>query len=100
MPKPAIPPSTQTLITGQEQGGSPISTVGQLRNRVVSVNAPKDIGTLLIDSLLLAHGIKPNQVHFANNVPFPGVAAALTAPKTPISAATHVRPRAIFSAGG
>ena len=139
VPTPAIPPSTQTLITGQEQGnyditagdyvtyiedqlgadgapkadlriiaeasflqpnvlalmvkgGSAISTVGQLRNRVISVNAPKDIGTLLIDSLLLTHGIKPNQVHFANNVPFPGVAAALTEPNTLISASFAPEP--------
>ena len=132
VPTPAIPPSTQTLITGQEQGnyditagdyvtyiedqlgadGAPkadlriiaeasflqpnvlallvkgesaISTVSQLKNKVVSVNAPKDIGTLLIDSLLLEHGLRPNQVHFTN-VPFPVVATALTTPHSPVSA--------------
>ncbi len=131
VPTPQIPPSTQDLINGQEQGkyditagdyvtyiedqlgvgapkadlriiaeasflqsnvltllvkgGSAISTVSQLKNRVVSVNAPKDIGTLLIDSLLLEHGLRPNQVHFIN-VPFPGVATALTTPNSPVSA--------------
>ena len=131
VPTPQIPPSTQDLINGQEQGkyditagdyvtyiedqlgvgapkadlriiaeasflqpnvltllvrgGSAISTVSQLRNRVVSVNAPKDIGTLLIDSLLLEHGLRPNQVHFTN-VPFPGVATALMTPDSPVSA--------------
>jgi ABC-type nitrate/sulfonate/bicarbonate transport system substrate-binding protein len=74
------------------KGGSAISTVGQLKNRVVSVNAPKDIGTLLIDSLLLEHGVKLNQVHFANNVPFPAVATVLTAPKSPISASFAPEP--------
>jgi NitT/TauT family transport system substrate-binding protein len=138
VPTPAIPPSTQTLVNGQEQGkyditagdyvtyiedqlgvgapkadlriiaeasflqpnvlallvkgGSAISTVGQLKNRVVSVNAPKDIGTLLIDSLLLEHGLKLNQVHFANNVPFPAVATVLTAPKSPVSASFAPEP--------
>ena len=74
------------------KGGSSINTVGQLKDKVVSVNAPKDIGTLLIDSLLLEHGIKLNQVHFANDVPFPAVATALTArrPRQRV-----VRPRAV-----
>ena len=131
VPTPPVPPSTQDLINGQEQGkyditagdhvtyiedqlgvgapkadlriiaeasflqpnvltllvrgGSAISTVSQLKNRVVSVNAPKDIGTLLIDSLLLEHGPRPNQVHFTN-VPFPGVATALMTPDSPVSA--------------
>ena len=131
VPTPPIPPSTQDLINGQEQGkyditagdyvtyiedqlgvgapkadlriiaeasflqpnvltllvkgGSAISTVSQLKSRVVSVNAPKDIGTLLIDSLLLEHGLRPNQVHFTD-VPFPGVATALTTPDSPVSA--------------
>jgi len=137
VPTPTIPPSTQDLIDGQEQGkyditagdyvtyiedqlgadapkadlriiaeasflqpnvltllvkgGSSISSVGQLRNRVVSVNATKDIGTLLIDSLLLEHGLQPNQVHFTN-VPFPGVAAALTNPNGLISASFAPEP--------
>lgn len=131
VPTPKIPPSTQDLINGQEQGkyditagdyvtyidnqlgvggtkanlriiaeasflqpnvltllvkgGSPISSVGQLRNRTVSVNAPDDIGTLLIDSLLVEHGLTPRQVHYTS-VPFPGVATALTTAKTPVVA--------------
>ena len=131
VPTPKIPPSTQDLINGQEQGKyditagdyvtyidnqlgvggtkanlriiaeasflqpnvltllvkgrSPISSVGQLRNRTVSVNAPDDIGTLLVDSLLVEHGLTPRQVHYAS-VPFPGVATALTTAKSPIAA--------------
>ncbi len=138
VPTPPIPPTTQDLINGQEQGkyditagdyvtyiedqlgvgapkadlriiaeasflqpnvltllvkgGSPIGTVGQLKNKVVSVNAPKDIGTLLIDSLLLEHGIKLDQVRFASNVPFPAVPTVLTAPKSLISASFAPEP--------
>jgi ABC-type nitrate/sulfonate/bicarbonate transport system substrate-binding protein len=40
-------------------GGSP-----RLKGKVVSVNAPNDVGTLLIDSLLVSHGLTPRQVHF------------------------------------
>jgi NitT/TauT family transport system substrate-binding protein len=132
VPTPKIPPSTQDLINGQEQGKyditagdyvtyidnqlgvgggtkanlriiaeasflqpnvltllvkgrSPISSVSQLRNKTVSVNAPDDIGTLLVDSLLVEHGLTPRQVHYAS-VPFPGVRAALTTAKSPIVA--------------
>ncbi len=73
------------------EGGSSISSVGQLKNKVVSVNAPKDIGTLLIDSLLLEHGLRPNQVHYTS-VPFPAVASALTAPNSPVSASFAPEP--------
>jgi len=51
--------------------GSAVSTIGQLKGRTVSVNAPDDIGTLLVDSLLADHGIQPGQVRFDNNVAFP-----------------------------
>jgi NitT/TauT family transport system substrate-binding protein len=77
-----LQPNVLTLLV---RGGSRISSVGQLRNRTVSVNASNDIGTLLIDSLLAEHGLRPRQVHYAN-VPFPGVASALTTPKSPIVA--------------
>jgi NitT/TauT family transport system substrate-binding protein len=66
-----LQPNVLTLLV---KGGSPISQVSQLKGKVVSVNAPNDIGTLLIDSLLVAHGLKPGQVHYAN-VPFPVTAA-------------------------
>jgi NitT/TauT family transport system substrate-binding protein len=77
-----LQPNVLTLLV---KGGSSISSVSQLKNKTVSVNAPNDIGTLLVDSLLVAHGLKPAQVHYAN-VPFPGVAAALTTPKSHVSA--------------
>lgn len=83
-----LQPNVLTLMV---KGGSAISTVSQLKNRTVSVNASNDIGTLLIDSLLLAHGLTPRQVHFAN-VPFPGVVAALTTPGSPVIASFAPEP--------
>jgi NitT/TauT family transport system substrate-binding protein len=83
-----LQPNVLTLLV---KGGSQISSVGQLRNRTISVNAPNDIGTLLIDSLLREHGVSLQQVHYAN-VPFPGVATALTTPKSPISASFAPEP--------
>jgi NitT/TauT family transport system substrate-binding protein len=57
--------------------GSSINAIGQLKGRTVSVNAPDDIGTLLVDSLLLEHGIAPKLVKFNNDVAFPNVAQTL-----------------------
>jgi NitT/TauT family transport system substrate-binding protein len=57
--------------------GSSINAIGQLRGRTISVNAPNDIGTLLVDSLLLEHGIAPKLVKFNNDVAFPNVAHTL-----------------------
>jgi NitT/TauT family transport system substrate-binding protein len=83
-----LQPNVLTLLV---KGGSSISSVSQLRNKVVSVNAPNDIGTLLIDSLLIEHGLRPRQVHYAN-VPFPGVATALTTRHSPVSASFAPEP--------
>jgi NitT/TauT family transport system substrate-binding protein len=79
------------VLTVLVKGGSPISQVGQLKGRTVSVNAPNDIGTLLIDSLLVSHGLTPQQVHYAN-LPFPAVAETLTEAKTPIVASFAPEP--------
>jgi hypothetical protein len=46
-----LQPNVLTLLV---KGGSPISQVSQLKSKVVSVNAPNDIGTLLVDSPRLA----------------------------------------------
>jgi NitT/TauT family transport system substrate-binding protein len=83
-----LQPNVLTLLV---KGGSSISSVSQLKNKVVSVNAPNDIGTLLIDSLLIEHGLTPRQVHYAN-VPFPGVATALTTRHSPVSASFAPEP--------
>jgi NitT/TauT family transport system substrate-binding protein len=79
------------VLTVLVKGGSPITQVGQLKNRVVSVNAPNNIGTLLVDSLLVAHGLTTRQVHYAN-VPFPAVAPALLNPKSGVSASFAPEP--------
>ena len=88
-----LQPNVLTLLV---KGGSQISQVSQLKGQVVSVNAPNDIGTLLVDSLLVAHGLRPQQVHYAN-VPFPAVAPTLIAPDSPIVASFAPEP---FVSGG
>ena len=65
------------MLTLLVKGGSPIDSIDQLRHKVISVNAPNDIGTLLVDSLLVEHGISPRQVTFNNGVAFPAVAQDL-----------------------
>ena len=59
------------------KSGSAINSIDQLKGKTVSVNAPDDIGTVLVDSLLLEHGMSSNKVHFNNAVPFPAVGSAL-----------------------
>jgi NitT/TauT family transport system substrate-binding protein len=54
--------------------GSAVQSVGQLKGKTVSVNAPDDIGTLLVDSLLKDNGVALGSVKFNNNVAFPSVA--------------------------
>ncbi len=83
-----LQPDVLTLLVNGQSG---ITSVSQLRQKTVSVNAPNDIGTLLIDSLLVDHGIKPSQVHYAN-VPFPGVASALAAQDSPVAASFAPEP--------
>jgi len=84
------------VLTVMVKGDSPITQVSQLKGKNVSVNAPNDIGTLLIDSLLVSHGLTPRQIHYAI-VPFPGVAPALIAPKSTLTAA--FAPEPFVSAG-
>src|SRR6516225_1846088 len=66
-----LQPNVLTLLV---KGGSPIGSIDQLKHKVISVNAPDDIGTLLVDSLLVEHGISPKQVTFNSGVAFPAVA--------------------------
>jgi NitT/TauT family transport system substrate-binding protein len=89
-----LQPNVLTLLV---KGGSPISQVSQLKGKVVSVNAPNDIGTLLIDSLLVSHGLRPQQVQFTTNVPFPAVVQALTGKNSPVVASFVPEP---FVSGG
>jgi NitT/TauT family transport system substrate-binding protein len=89
-----LQPNVLTLLV---KGGSPITQVSQLKGKVVSVNAPNDIGTLLVDSLLVSHGLTPRQVHFDNQVAFPAVAQTLMAPNSPVVASFAPEP---FVSGG
>jgi NitT/TauT family transport system substrate-binding protein len=70
-----LQPNVLTLLT---KGGSKVQSVSQLKNKTVSVNAPNDIGTLLIDSLLSDHGVPLSSVNFNNNVDFPHVGEYLS----------------------
>jgi NitT/TauT family transport system substrate-binding protein len=84
------------VLTVMVNGDSAISQVRQLKGKNVSVNAQNDIGTLLIDSLLVSHGLTPQQINYTT-VPFPGVADALTAKKSSLAAAFAPEP---FVSGG
>ena len=70
-----LQPNVEALLV---KGTSSFRSLGQLRNRTISVNAPGEIGTLLVDSLLVEHGIQPDQVKLNSYVPFPAVAKMLT----------------------
>lgn len=68
-------PGNQALYT---LPGSRITTIADLKGARIGVNALKNIGTLLISSVLEEHGISPNDVHFvAIPAGFPGTAQAL-----------------------
>lgn len=68
-------PNNQALYT---LPGSRITTVADLRGARIGVNAPNNIGTLLISSVLEEHGLSPREVHFVTiKGGFPGMAQAL-----------------------
>ncbi len=70
-----LQPDVLTLLT---KPGSSVQSVQQLRSKTVSVNAPNDIGTLLVDSLLSDNGVSLSSVKFNNNVAFPTVGDELS----------------------
>jgi NitT/TauT family transport system substrate-binding protein len=73
-----LQPNVLTLMV---KSGSGVRSITQLRHQVISVNAPKDIGTLLIDSLLTENGIPLSAVKFNNDVAFPAVGQDLASGK-------------------
>ena len=79
------------VLTVLVKGGSQISQVSQLKGKTVSVNAKNDIGTLLIDSLLVGHGLTPLQIKYTT-LAFPAVAQTLFEAKSPIVAAFAPEP--------
>jgi len=62
-------PDNQALYT---MPGSPVRTLADLKGRRIGVNVKKNIGTLLISSVLEEHGMSPSEVHFVA-VPFPAM---------------------------
>ena len=66
-------PNNQALYT---LPGSPIKSIASLKGAKIGVNAPNNIGTLLISSVLEEHGVSPKDVHFVT-VNFPLMGAAL-----------------------
>jgi NitT/TauT family transport system substrate-binding protein len=68
-------PDNQALYT---LPGSRITTIADLRGARIGVNALKNIGTLLISSVLEEHAISPKEVHFvAIKTGFPGMMQAM-----------------------
>jgi NitT/TauT family transport system substrate-binding protein len=63
-----LQPNVLTLLVPP---GSKVTSIGALKGRTVSVNAPNDIGTLLVDSLLAEHGIPRGDINLNSNIPFP-----------------------------
>jgi NitT/TauT family transport system substrate-binding protein len=67
-----LQPNVLTLVTNRR-----ISSVQDLTGKTISVNAPDDIGTLLIDSLMLENGVSLSDFRYDSNVQFPDVLTAL-----------------------
>jgi NitT/TauT family transport system substrate-binding protein len=55
---------------------SPVTNIADLKGRRIGVNVLNNIGTLLISSVLQAHGMSVRDVHFVA-VPFPALGQAL-----------------------
>jgi hypothetical protein len=68
-------PSSAERARAARQGRVTYRTISQLKNKIISVNAPDDIGTLLVDSLLVEHGISPGQAWAAK---YPNTLEAFT----------------------
>ena len=68
-----LQPNVLTLLVPP---GSKVTSINALKGKTISVNAPNDIGTLLVDSLLTEHGIPRRTVNFNSNVAFPNVVKA------------------------
>ena len=66
-------PQSQVILVLRN---SPIRTVADLRGKKIGVNAPNNIGTLLVNALLTDHGMSQADVHFVV-IPFPKMADAL-----------------------
>jgi NitT/TauT family transport system substrate-binding protein len=65
--------NNQALYTLPE---SPVTNIADLKGRRIGVNVLNNIGTLLISSVLQAHGMSVHDVHFVP-IPFPELGQAL-----------------------
>ncbi len=72
-PATDVTPNTQILLT---LPNSPITSVTELPGRRVAINAPNNIGTLLVDSVLNNSGVPPSAVRYVA-IPFPLMIKAL-----------------------
>jgi NitT/TauT family transport system substrate-binding protein len=81
-----LQPNVQALLV---KGTSPINSIDELRNKTISINAPDDVGTLLVNSLLADYGIQPDQVKLNNYVPFSAVPGMLASNAVTASYATE-----------
>lgn len=68
-------PNTNDLVVARN---SPIRNVAQLRGKTIAVNALGNVGTMMTDATLRAAGVPVDSVRY-KVVPFPDMAAALTA---------------------
>jgi NitT/TauT family transport system substrate-binding protein len=73
-------PATQEIMVTQD---SPINTVAQLKGKTIAINAPSNVGTVLVDSLLSDNAVNwrptaptPDRVNLVP-MPFPEMAKAL-----------------------
>jgi NitT/TauT family transport system substrate-binding protein len=73
VPATVVSPNTQMIMT---LGGSPIQGVTELAGKRVGVNAPDNIGTLLVDSVLNNSAVPVSAVKYVA-VPFPLMMKAL-----------------------
>jgi NitT/TauT family transport system substrate-binding protein len=81
-----LQPNVQALLV---KATSQVNSINQLRNKTLSINAPDDVGTLLVNSLLADYGIAPDQVKLNNYVPFPAVPGMLKTNAVSASYATE-----------
>jgi NitT/TauT family transport system substrate-binding protein len=81
-----LQPNVLTLLA---KPGSAVAAVSQLKHKTISVNAPDDIGTLLVDSLLSDNDVPLNSVTINNNVDFADVATSLGSGKVDASFAAE-----------
>jgi NitT/TauT family transport system substrate-binding protein len=83
-PMDIIAEGSVVIPNGQEiivPPGSKITSLAGLEGKTVAVNAPRNIGSLLVDSVLVEHHISPASVKIVY-IPFPAMGTALNVKHT------------------